>query len=238
MSPQPDPAVSRPDESSAGLVARLRANFLAGLLVAAPISLTVYIVWAVISFIDTQVSSLFPPSWGLSHYLPGFGVLLALVGLTAVGALTANIAGRLVLAVSESLLGRMPVIRSIYAAIKQVVHTVLAQKAEAFREVVLLEYPRPGLWTLAFITGTTNGEVRACFDEEMVNVFVPTTPNPTSGFLLFVPRRSVRLLSISVEDALKMVVSTGILTPDDVVAGAGTTPPPLAAAIDGGGGGA
>lgn len=231
MSSSVDPASSRPDGSPAGLVARLRANFLAGLLVAAPISLTVYIVWAVISFIDTQVSSLFPPSWGVSHYLPGFGVLLALAGLTAVGALTANIAGRLVLAASEALLGRMPVIRSIYSAIKQVVHTVLAQKAEAFREVVLLEYPRPGLWTLAFITGTTNGEVRACFDEEMVNVFVPTTPNPTSGFLLFVPRRSVRLLSISVEDALKMVVSTGILTPEDVAAGSAATPSP-AAAID------
>ncbi|CCG43024.1 DUF502 domain-containing protein [Magnetospirillum molischianum] len=218
MSPQPDPAANRPgtSTSSSGLVARLRANFLAGLLVAAPISLTVYIVWAVISFIDTQVSSLFPSSWGsISHYLPGFGVLLALIGLTVVGALTANIAGRLVLAISEALLGRMPVIRSIYSAIKQVVHTVLAQKAEAFREVVLLEYPRPGLWTLAFITGTTSGEVRDCFEEEMVNVFVPTTPNPTSGFLLFVPRRSVRVLSMSVEDALKMVVSTGILTPED-----------------------
>jgi len=200
---------------SAGLVARLRANFLAGLVVAAPISLTIYIVWALIGFVDTMVSSLFPSSWGpVSHYLPGIGVLLAVVGVTLVGALTANIAGRLVVAASEALLARMPVVRSLYAAIKQVVHTVLAQKANAFREVVLLEYPRPGLWTLAFITGSPTREVRGLFTEEMVSVFVPTTPNPTSGFLLFVPRRDVRPLTISVEDALKMVVSTGILTPD------------------------
>jgi uncharacterized membrane protein len=217
----PDPTDGTAESpSSAGLVGRLRANFLAGLLVAAPISLTIYIVWAVVSFADTQISALFPPSWGpISHYLPGFGLVVALLVLTLVGALTANIAGRILLAASEALLGRMPVIRSIYSAIKQVVHTVLAQKADAFREVVLLEYPRSGLWTLAFITGATSGEVRECFEEEMVNVFVPTTPNPTSGFLLFVPRRSVRVLSISVEDALKMVISTGILTPEQANGG-------------------
>ena len=200
---------------STGLVARLRANFLAGLLVAAPISLTIYIVWALVGFVDTMVSSLFPSSWGpVSHYLPGVGVLLAVVGMTLVGAFTANMVGRLLVAASEALLARMPVVRSLYSAIKQIIHTVLAQKANAFREVVLIEYPRPGIWTLAFITGTPTGEIQAGFTEEMVSVFVPTTPNPTSGFLLFVSRQAVRPLTISVEDALKMVVSTGIITPE------------------------
>jgi len=200
---------------STGLVARLRANFLAGLLVAAPISLTIYIVWALVGFVDTMVSSLFPSSWGpVSHYLPGVGVLLAVVGMTLVGAFTANMVGRLLVAASEALLARMPVVRSLYSAIKQIIHTVLAQKANAFREVVLIEYPRPGIWTLAFITGTPTGEIQAGFAEEMVSVFVPTTPNPTSGFLLFVSRQAVRPLTISVEDALKMVVSTGIITPE------------------------
>ncbi len=114
---------------------------------------------------------------------------------------------------SEAVLERTPVIRSIYSAVKQVFETVLAQKANAFREVVLVEYPRPGIWTLGFITGSTAGEVRDCFEEEMVNVFVPTTPNPTSGFLLFLPRRDVRVLAMTVEEGLKMVVSTGIITP-------------------------
>ncbi|MEO0036787.1 MAG: hypothetical protein RLZZ501_2810 [Pseudomonadota bacterium] len=211
MSAAPAPGEGR----SAGMVARLRANFLAGLLVAAPISLTVYIVWALVGFVDTAVSALFPASWGpVSHYLPGIGVLLAVVAVTLVGALTANLAGRLLVATSEALLARMPVVRSLYAAIKQVVHTVLAQKANAFREVALVEYPRPGLWTVAFITGTPCREVRGGFEEEMVSIFVPTTPNPTSGFLLFVARRELRPLAISVEDALKMVVSTGIITPE------------------------
>jgi uncharacterized membrane protein len=225
---KPDPHGSA--HQGSGLFARLRANLLAGLLVASPISLTVYIVWGTISFVDSTIAGLFPPSWGLAaHVVPGFGVVVALVGLTLVGALTANLAGRLVLRASESLLSRMPVIRSLYSAIKQVVHTVLAQKANAFREVVLIEYPRPGLWTAAFITGTPAAEIARGFDEEMVNVFVPTTPNPTSGFLLFVPRRSIRPLAMSVEDGLKMVVSTGILTPETLAAdAAGSDHPPPA----------
>jgi len=223
---KPDPHGSA--HPGGGLFARLRANLLAGLLVASPISLTVYIVWGTISFVDSTIAGLFPPSWGqAAHVVPGFGVVVALVGLTLVGALTANLAGRLVLRASETLLSRMPVIRSLYSAIKQVVHTVLAQKANAFREVVLIEYPRPGLWTAAFITGTPAAEIARGFDEEMVNVFVPTTPNPTSGFLLFVPRRSIRPLAMSVEDGLKMVVSTGILTPETSAAdAAGADRPP------------
>ncbi|RAU22606.1 hypothetical protein CU669_07960 [Paramagnetospirillum kuznetsovii] len=197
-----------------GISGRLRAYFFAGILVSAPISITFYIAWKFISFVDGQISPLIPPSLNPQDWaLPGFGLVIAVVGLTLIGAVTANFVGRLVVRLSEAILDRMPVIRGIYSAIKQIFHTVLGQKADAFREVVLIEYPRAGAWTLGFITGATGGEVRACFDEEMVNVFVPTTPNPTSGFLLFVPRTQVRVLDMGVEDGIKMVVSLGVLSP-------------------------
>lgn len=197
-----------------GLAARLRAYFFAGILVTAPVSITFYIAWQFVKFMDDQVSPLIPPAFNPQNWgIPGFGLVLVAVSLTLIGALTAGLAGRLLVRVYDAVLDRMPVLRGIYSAVKQIFETMLAQKANAFREVVLIEYPRAGIWTLGFITGTTNGEVRECFDKEMVNVFVPTTPNPTSGFLLFVPRSDVRVLEMNVEDGIKMVVSTGILTP-------------------------
>jgi len=117
--------------------------------------------------------------------------------------------------ISESILARMPVIRSIYGAVKQILETVLAQQSNAFREAVLVEYPRRGVWAIAFITGQTKGEVQNITEEECINIFVPTTPNPTSGFLLFVPKKELVPLSMTVEEALKMVISGGILTPPD-----------------------
>jgi uncharacterized membrane protein len=220
QSPNPDHSAAESTPEPGGhphnlaLGARLRAYFFAGLLISGPIAITAYLAWQFVSLVDTAVSPLIPPAinpqrWGV----PGFGLLVVAAGLTLIGALTAGYAGSLFVRLSEAVLERMPVIRSVYSAVKQVLHTVLAQKADAFREVVLIEYPRTGLWTLGFITGTTSGEVGSAFDEEMVNVFVPTTPNPTSGFLLFVPRRSLKLLSMPVEDGIKMVVSTGIITP-------------------------
>ena len=218
-SPEPD-AASIPDSEDEplrlGVGGRLRAYFFAGILVTAPISITFYIAWQFINSVDTWVAPLLPPAvnprnWGV----PGFGLVLAVVVLTLIGALTAGFAGRFFLRLSEAILAHMPVIRSIYAAVKQILETVLAQKANAFREVVLIEYPRRGIWTLGFITGATTGEVGRRFDSEMVNVFVPTTPNPTSGFLLFLPRSEVHVLAMSVEDGIKMVVSTGIIAPPD-----------------------
>jgi uncharacterized membrane protein len=116
---------------------------------------------------------------------------------------------------TEHLLARMPIVRSVYSAIKQIFETIFRQQSQAFREVVLFQFPRPGIWTLGFITGVTKGEVQSRTGDELVNVFVPTTPNPTSGFLLFVPRKDVTVLGMSVEDGIKMVVSGGILTPPD-----------------------
>lgn len=199
-----------------GIFNRLKAYFFAGILVTAPVSITFYIAWQFIQFMDDQVSPLIPPAFNPKTWgIPGFGLVAVVVSLTLIGALTAGFAGRILVRLYDAVLERMPVLRGIYSAVKQIFETMLAQKANAFREVALIEYPRQGIWTLAFITGATAGELRSRFDEEMVNVFVPTTPNPTSGFLLFLPRRDVQVLDMSVEDGIKMVVSTGIITPPE-----------------------
>jgi uncharacterized membrane protein len=213
-SPPPVAANTETESLQMGLTARLRAYFFAGILVTAPVAITFYIAWQFIKFMDDRVAPLLPPALNPQNWgIPGFGLIAVAVSLTLIGALTAGFAGRLLVKLSDAVLERMPVIRSIYSAVKQIFETMLAQKANAFREVVLLEYPRKGIWTLGFITGSTNGEVGGRFTEDMVNVFVPTTPNPTSGFLLFLPRREVEVLEMSVEEGIKMVVSTGILTP-------------------------
>jgi uncharacterized membrane protein len=145
----------------------------------------------------------------------GFGLLLVVVALTVVGALTAGFLGRVWLRFSEAVMKRTPVLRGIYSAVKQIFETVLAQKSQAFREVVLIEYPRCGIWTVAFITGQTVGAISRPIGMDLVNVFVPTTPNPTSGFLLFLPRTDIQLLDMSVEDGLKLVISGGIVAPQE-----------------------
>lgn len=200
-------------------MARLRAYFLAGVLITAPISITFYLAWLFISFVDDRVKPLIPAAYNPEHYLPfsvpGIGLLVVLVGLTLTGAITAGFVGRFFLRLSERILNRMPVIRSIYSAVKQIFETVLAQQSAAFREVVLVEYPRKGIWAIGFLTGSTQGEVQEITEIEVLNVFLPTTPNPTSGFLLFVPKRDVVRLSMSIEEGIKMVVSGGIVTPPD-----------------------
>ena len=200
------------------LWARLRAYFFAGILITAPVSLTIYLSWLFISFVDDWVFSLLPPDYNPESYLPflipGVGLLLALVGLTVIGALTAGILGRAARRLIDGVLNRVPVIRSLYAAINQIMETVLANKSSAFRECVLIEYPRKGIWTLGFFTGVAQGEVQDVITEDtLINVFVPTTPNPTSGFLLFVPERDIIRLQMPIEDGLKLVISGGIVTP-------------------------
>ena len=202
-----------------GLGGRLRAYFLAGVLITAPISITIYIAWGFISWVDGQVIPLLPDRYNPENYLPfsvpGIGLLIVLIGLTVIGALTAGILGRVFLNASERLLNRMPVVRSLYGATKQIFETVLAHKSTAFRDVILVEYPRRGMWAIGFITGTTEGEIQELTADEVVNVFLPTTPNPTSGFLLFVPKSEIIPLHMSVEEGIKMVVSGGIVTPPD-----------------------
>ena len=198
---------------------RMRAYFFAGILVIAPISITLYLAWLFIGFVDSKITPLIPLKYNPESYLPfalpGLGLLILVLGLMLTGALTAGFMGRLWVRFSERALARMPVIRNIYSAVKQIFETVLADKSAAFREAVLVEYPRRGIWAIAFITGRTEGEVQNVTEEECINIFLPTTPNPTSGFLLFVPKKDLIPLSMTVEEAIKMVISGGIITPED-----------------------
>jgi uncharacterized membrane protein len=196
---------------------RLRAYFLTGVIVTAPIGITILLVWQFITFLDTQVAGLLPDRYNPETYLPfsvpGLGLLITLAFLTFVGMFTAGLAGRTLVRTGERLLSRMPVVRSVYATLKQIFETVLAQSSRSFREVVLVEYPRRGVGAIAFVTGPTRGEIQERAEEELVNVFLPTTPNPTSGFLLFVPRKDLIPLDMTIEEGIKMVISGGIVTP-------------------------
>jgi uncharacterized membrane protein len=205
-----------------GLGVRLRNYFLAGILITAPVSLTVYIAWLFISWVDQTVLPMVPPEYNPERYLPfsipGIGLIIVLLVLTTIGAVTAGLFGRLTRQLMESILNRLPIIRSIYSAIKQIVETVLANQSSAFRDSVLVEFPRAGAWTLGFVTGTTPPEVATAIGGDALTIFVPTTPNPTSGYLIFVPRRDVIYLDMSVEDGIKLVVSGGIVAPGKAVA--------------------
>jgi uncharacterized membrane protein len=196
---------------------RLRAYFLTGVIVTAPFSITIFLVWQFLTFLDTHVAGLLPARYNPENYLPfslpGLGLLLMLAFLTMVGMLTAGLAGRTLVRLGERLLSRMPVVRGVYGTLKQIFETVLAQKSRSFREVVLIEYPRRGIGAICFVTGPTRGEIQARSGEEMVNVFLPTTPNPTSGFLLFVPKSDLIHLDMSIEDGIKLVISGGIVGP-------------------------
>ena len=205
--------------NSLSLPRRLRAYLFTGTLVTAPTFITVYLAWIFIGFVDGRVTPLIPASYNPETYLPfavpGLGLIVLVVFLIIVGAITAGFVGRFWIRISEQLLNRMPIIRSIYNAVKQILETVLAQQSNAFREAVLIEYPRKGIWAIGFITGRTEGEVQNVTEQECINIFLPTTPNPTSGFLLFVPKKDMVHLSMSVEEAIKMVISGGIVTPPD-----------------------
>jgi len=201
----------------ASLSARLRNYFLAGVLVTAPISITLYAAWTILDYIDDFITDLIPDAYNPMNYLPvavpGFGIAILVTVVTLVGFLTANFLGRIFINWGERLVETMPVVRSIYGALKQIFETVLSDKAQSFREVVLLEYPRRDMWTLGFVIGKTYGEVQEKTHSEMLNVYIPTTPNPTSGYLVFLAREEMKSLDMTVEDALKMIISGGIVTP-------------------------
>ncbi len=222
QTPKPDPEGDPGEKVKPhvlGFGQRMRAYFLAGILVIAPISITFYLAWLFIGFVDSKVTPLIPAQYNPENYLPfalpGLGLVILILFLTLVGALTAGFMGRLWTRYSEQMLARMPVIRNIYSALKQILETVFADHSAAFREAVLVEYPRRGIWAIAFITGRTKGEVQNMTEEECINIFLPTTPNPTAGFLLFVPKKHLSPLSMTVEEAIKMVISGGIITPPD-----------------------
>ena len=199
---------------------KIRRYFIAGVLITAPISITLLLAWEFIELIDATVDAVIPQKYHPEEYLPfsvpGFGLIIVFCTLTLIGAFTAGMVGRLWLRVSESVLGRMPVIRSIYNALKQIFETVFSDTNRSFKDAVLVEYPKDDMWVIGFMTGDTKGEIlEKIGDDQLVNIFVPTTPNPTSGFLIFVERRKVKDLDMSVEDALKLIISAGIVVPDE-----------------------
>ncbi|MBM1632018.1 DUF502 domain-containing protein [Sulfitobacter mediterraneus] len=214
-----------------GVLARLRASFLTGLVVIAPVGLTMWLIWTVVGWIDGFVLPLVPevyhPDRMLQDYLGldpsvqinvrGLGVVIFLLFTIIVGWMAKGIMGRSLIRFAEGLVERTPVVRSIYSGIKQISETIFAQSERSFETACLIEYPRRGIWALGFISTMAKGEVAAKTDpsDDMVSVFLPTTPNPTSGFLLFFPRKDVIELDMSVEDAAKLVISAGLVYPSD-----------------------
>lgn len=199
--------------------ARLRTNFLTGLVVIAPIGLTVWLILTVVSWIDGFVLPFVPAQFQPQEYiginLRGVGVIFFLVFTVIVGWMAKGIMGRSLLNFGESVVDRMPVVRSVYNALKQIAETVFSQQESSFEKACLVEYPRRDIWAIAFISTTAKGEIQAKSPgaEQMMSVFLPTTPNPTSGFLLFVPKSDVIELDMSVEDAAKLVISAGLVYP-------------------------
>jgi uncharacterized membrane protein len=217
MNPE-DTDLHHPDTSHrATAMHRLRNYFLTGTIIAAPLFLTIYITWTFVQWVDSWVTPFIPPIYRPDHYLPfsvpGFGLVVALIFLTLLGFLAANFIGRQTILIGESLLGRMPIIRNLYRGLKQIFETVLSRRAGAFKTVALIEYPRKGIWSIVFVASEARGEISHRIDDT-VAVFLPTTPNPTSGFLLFVKRSDMIVLDMTVEDAAKMVISAGLVAPE------------------------
>ena len=192
------------------LFRRISNNFFKGILISAPIIITLYIAWGLIKFFDKKAS----PLLGTFPFeIPGFGLITVFIFFAIIGFITTGLLGRIFSSFFEKVLSKMPVLRNIYSGLKQLFEAILAKKSNSFREVILLEYPRVGIWAMGFLTGDTQGEVNRKTKNQMVNIFLPTTPNPTSGFLLFVPKKDILRLTMTVEEGIKMIISAGMLTP-------------------------
>ncbi len=200
------------------ILAKFRRFFLTGLLVTAPIIITIYVTWLVITFIDIKVANLLPEYLdfrkALPFQIPGLGLLIVILVITLIGAITPGLIGRNLLKLGEMILFKTPVIRTVYSSIKQIMETVMSTNSKSFKEVVLVEYPRKDIWVIAFVTSSVKGEIDDKIKKsELVSIFVPTTPNPTSGFLLFVTKKDLVYLDMPVEQAVKLVISGGIVSP-------------------------
>ena len=213
-----------------GFLAGLRASFLTGLVIVAPAVLTIWLITTVVEFVDSKVMPLIPEGFvqrflpgGYTRLdilnLPGLGLVIALVFTLIVGWLAKGYIGRSLIQWGEDLVARMPVVRSIYNGLKQIAETVFSTSSTSFSKACLVEYPRPGLWAVAFVSTDTKGEIArklasASGEDRLVSVFLPTTPNQTSGFLLFVPEKDILPLDMTIEDAAKLIISAGLVSPD------------------------
>ena len=209
----------------------LRSNFLTGLIIIAPITMTAWLMWSVVGWIDSRVWSIVPDTYQPHRYVQtlyniqlndqidirGVGLVVFLVFTIFVGWLGKGFVGRSLLRYGESLVERMPVVRTVYGSVKQIAETVFNQKNSSFDKACLIEYPRKGIWAIGFIATSARGEIEKYSpkDDHLVSVFVPTTPNPTSGFMLFLPSKDINELAMSVEEAAKLVISAGLVYPDE-----------------------
>jgi uncharacterized membrane protein len=214
--PGPDPAPVH----HASATYRLRNYFLTGLIVAGPLAITVYLTWSFVTWIDNLVRPFIPTAYRPETYLPwsipGTGLVVALFAITMLGFLTANLVGRTLVEAGETLLDRMPLVRSIYKGLKQVFETLFSESGSSFRKVALVEFPAPGMWSLVFLSQPPGGEItaRLPLGDAYVSAFMPCTPNPTTGFFFYVPKRDVIELDIPVEAAAKLIMTAGLIQPN------------------------
>ncbi|MBE0452134.1 DUF502 domain-containing protein [Roseovarius autotrophicus] len=210
-------------------LAGLRSSFLTGIVVIAPVALTLWLIWTVAGWVDGMVLPLIPANYQPGQYiginLRGIGVIIFLIFTIVVGWIAKGLIGRSLIGFAESLVNRMPVVRSVYSGVKQIAETVFAQSERSFEKACLVQYPRKDVWAIGFISTEARGEINAKAQtaSELLSVFVPTTPNPTSGFLLFFPREDVIELDMSIEDAAKLVISAGLVYPPESKPGDGSS---------------
>ena len=222
---QEDPIVDivpapAPETSQPSVRGRIRNYFLTGLVVAGPLAITLYLVWSFVTWMDDLVRPFIPVSYRPETYLPikvpGFGLIIAFVALTSLGFLTANLVGRTLVDAGERILGRMPIVRAIYRGLKQVFETLFSKSGSTFRKVGLVEFPAPGMWSLVFLSSPPGSDITELLPsaEEHVSVFMPCTPNPTTGFFFYVPRSEIIELDISAETAAKLIMTAGMIQPN------------------------
>ena len=217
--PEDTPTVTVAAASQTNIAGRIRNYFLTGLVVAGPLAVTVWLIWSIVNWVDDLVRPLIPPVYRPETYLPlpipGTGLIIAIVALTTLGFLTANLVGRKLVELGEGLLNRMPIVRPIYKTMKQVFEALFSKSGSSFRQVALMEFPAPGMWSLVFLSQPPSGDLAAKLPPgEHVSAFMPCTPNPTTGFFFYMLRKDLVVLDISVENAMSLLISVGMVQPD------------------------
>src|SRR6516165_5336318 len=230
--PPTEPAAAPVPETHHGMMARFRNYFLTGLVVAGPLAITFYLTWWFVTWVDGLVRPFVPlayrPETYLPFGLPGSGLIVAVIALTLLGFLTANLIGRSLVDLGERILGRIPAVRAIYRGLKQVFETLFSGTGSSLRKVGLVEFPSPGMWSIVLISQSPSEDIARSLpgQEEHVSVFLPCSPNPTTGFFFYVPKSKIIEVELSAEDAATLIMSAGVVQP-------GSAPDPKRAALAG-----